>query len=123
MNAKDDDHGIHGLLPRDAAAGRFIVIIPVSGFFSPTFHELEVCTHHMRWCLNQWKRFLLVSNLGCSFLVKVLVDGPPGMGGNFFSAMHSLCHRARRATFSFLQSRLSPVLYFCAEYPPPLLGF
>ena len=79
--------------------------------------------HHIRWCLHQWKVFLLLPNPGCPFFVKVLVDGPTGVGGTFFSAMHLLCHRARRATFSFLDSRLLTVPVIGAAPPPPLLGF
>ena len=37
MISKDVDHGRHGLFPRAASAGRFIVILPVSGLFLPDF--------------------------------------------------------------------------------------
>ena len=54
--------------------------------------------------------------------MKVLVGGPPGVVGTFFSAMHSLCHRARRTDFYFLDLRLWPVTDFGAA-PPTLLVF
>ena len=37
MIAKDVDHGSHGLFPRVAAAGRFLVILPVRGLGLPNF--------------------------------------------------------------------------------------
>ena len=37
MIDKDADHGSHGLFPIDTAAGRFLVILPVSGLFVPNF--------------------------------------------------------------------------------------
>ena len=37
MISKDVDHGSHGLLPRDDAAGRFLVIHPFSNLFVPEF--------------------------------------------------------------------------------------
>ena len=37
MISEDVYHGSHGLFPRDAVAGRFLVIFPVSGLFVPDF--------------------------------------------------------------------------------------
>ena len=37
MIAEDVDHGSHGLFPRAAAAGIFLVILPVIGLFVPDF--------------------------------------------------------------------------------------
>ena len=55
--------------------------------------------------------------------MKVLVNGSPGVGETFFSAMHSLCHRVRCVSFSFFDSHLLPITAFDAPPPPPLLGF
>ena len=37
MIAEDVNHVSHGLFPRAAASGKFLVILPVSGLFVPNF--------------------------------------------------------------------------------------
>ena len=101
----------------------FFLFVRSSACLHPTLHWSEVYMHHMRWCLHQRKGLFLVPNPGCSFFMKVLIYGSPGVGGTFFSAMHSLCYRARRDFFSFWDSCLSAALAFDARPPPPPLSF
>ena len=107
------------LLPMDC----LLWVLRSEACFSHTFYWLEMCMHHIIWCLHQWEGLLLVPNPGCYFFVKFLVEVPPGVVGTFFCTMHSLWHSARRDAFFLLDLRLSPVPAFGTEMPLPLLGF
>ena len=112
MIAKDVNHGSHGLFTHAAATGRFIVIHPVSGMFVTDFAIIGGVHAPHEMMFTPMERLALSDKPGVLLFMKVLVDGPTGVGGTFFSAMHSLCHRARRADFTLWDLRLLPVLDF-----------
>ena len=88
MISKNINNGSHGLFPSAAAAGSFLVIHLVSGLFVPDFALIRGVHKLHEMVLTLMERLALSAKPGVFLFVKILVGGPPRVGGTFFSVMH-----------------------------------